>query len=325
MIRLHFAPADLRRITVNSHSHVMWELMCSVHGLHVGESKPSMHGRPGASIRNSPSSPLLVDLVSDYYIPDFLTPTNVSDFEAGLDAIIDAPTDHLTTQIRRLSEVKRATGWTRELASGTKTARRRLAAALRAYYAGGIAQYLETAATAVEADRAIRARLLTEHGIDGLLATLHPYLRWEPPVLTIDCNETGGANTDVSLDGRGLILLPTFYAVLPWCLKLSDAAVAIAYPARRAAYGRAVGERLATLLGPTRAAVLCTLTVAATTTHLAHRIGISLASASQHTAVLRNAGLVHTSRIGGAVLHTLTPLGKRLVDQTSRPDTFVRK
>ncbi len=51
----------------------------------------------------------------------------------------------------------------------------------------------------------------------------------------------------------------------------------------------------------------------ATTTETADRVGISLPSASQHTSVLRNAGLITTTRTGTAVLHTLTPLGTALL------------
>ncbi len=50
---------------------------------------------------------------------------------------------------------------------------------------------------------------------------------------------------------------------------------------------------------------------------MADRVGVSLASASQHAAVLRNAGLVSTVRMGGAVLHTLTPLGSTLLRSDS--------
>ncbi|GIE93000.1 ArsR/SmtB family transcription factor [Paractinoplanes rishiriensis] len=50
-----------------------------------------------------------------------------------------------------------------------------------------------------------------------------------------------------------------------------------------------------------------------TTTELARRLGVSAASISQHTAVLREARLIHTSRVGKAVLHTMTPLGSALL------------
>ncbi|GHF15388.1 hypothetical protein GCM10014715_83320 [Streptomyces spiralis] len=45
----------------------------------------------------------------------------------------------------------------------------------------------------------------------------------------------------------------------------------------------------------------------------ADRVGISLPSASQHTTVLRHAGLLTTTRNGSAVLHTLSPLGEALL------------
>ena len=61
------------------------------------------------------------------------------------------------------------------------------------------------------------------------------------------------------------------------------------------------------------AAGLASLTHPATTTETADRVGISLPSASQHTTVLRNAGLITTTRTGTAVLHTLTPLGTALL------------
>ncbi|MGW3494819.1 ArsR/SmtB family transcription factor [Streptomyces sp. NPDC001020] len=51
----------------------------------------------------------------------------------------------------------------------------------------------------------------------------------------------------------------------------------------------------------------------ATTTMVAERAGISVPSASQHIIVLRNAGLVTTTRTGSAVLHTLSLLGETLL------------
>lgn len=47
---------------------------------------------------------------------------------------------------------------------------------------------------------------------------------------------------------------------------------------------------------------------------LACRSNTTLSSASQHATVLRNAGLVTTQRYGGAVLHSLTPLGLALLN-----------
>jgi DNA-binding transcriptional ArsR family regulator len=73
------------------------------------------------------------------------------------------------------------------------------------------------------------------------------------------------------------------------------------------------GAALAALVGRNRAAVLRATAHGCTTTELADRVGISLASASQHASVLRDAGLITTRRQGSAVLHVLTPLGAELL------------
>ena len=56
------------------------------------------------------------------------------------------------------------------------------------------------------------------------------------------------------------------------------------------------------------------------TTELARRLNISLATASHHAAVLRNAHLVTTRREGKAVLHTVTSLGIALLGRSPSPD-----
>lgn len=70
---------------------------------------------------------------------------------------------------------------------------------------------------------------------------------------------------------------------------------------------------LVALLGPTRAAVLEAVAAGCTTTELARRVGVSLASASRHACVLRDAGLISTRRLGGSVLHSLRPLGAEVL------------
>jgi DNA-binding transcriptional ArsR family regulator len=52
-----------------------------------------------------------------------------------------------------------------------------------------------------------------------------------------------------------------------------------------------------------------------TTTDLARTIGISLAGASQHATVLRNAGLVTTIRHRGSALHQVSARGTVLLNQ----------
>jgi DNA-binding MarR family transcriptional regulator len=54
-----------------------------------------------------------------------------------------------------------------------------------------------------------------------------------------------------------------------------------------------------------------------TTTELARELGTSAATVSGHTKTLRAAGLIVTTRVGKAVLHSVTPLGGRLLESAA--------
>ena len=70
---------------------------------------------------------------------------------------------------------------------------------------------------------------------------------------------------------------------------------------------------LGKLVGQTRSAVLHGVGGGCTTSELARRVGVSLASASQHASVLREAGLVTTRRAGRSVAHRLTARGREML------------
>ncbi|MFB9907701.1 ArsR/SmtB family transcription factor [Allokutzneria oryzae] len=173
----------------------------------------------------------------------------------------------------------------------------------------------------LDAERDARGRIATTGGTDRLLATLHPHLRWNSPVL-----ETRGEGPrEIRLDGQGLALVPSVFLhdrvttlvgtehgvstpmlVFP---AVHDAAAATAL------WGGESGEEqaLGALVGRTRSLVLQELTESRTTTELAQRLGISNAGVSQHTGVLRQSGLINTLRYRNTVLHSLTPLGAALL------------
>ena len=154
----------------------------------------------------------------------------------------------------------------------------------------------------------------------GLFASLTPMLHWRCPVLAV----ANSVDLDLRPGGRGLTLLPSVFADRPW-VGTDPSAVFVAYPVRAAAarplagrpHGvagpRPAGDPLVALLGRSRAAVLRAAGDGATTTDLARRAGISAPSASQHAAVLRDAGLLVTARWGKAARHTLTPLAGALL------------
>jgi DNA-binding transcriptional ArsR family regulator len=199
----------------------------------------------------------------------------------------------------------------------------RLAALLAVSYDLGVAPHWPAMRAHLDAERATRARILADGGIDRLFATLHPAVRWRPPVLELPQwpRPEGGGVIEYRLAGRGLDVVPSVFcrdnpeAYLP----ADGGPGVLIYPvpdhatALRAPTGE-VPDGLAGLLGPTRAAVLAALAGGSTTGEVARRLRISPAGASQHATVLRRAGLILSTRRGNSVLHTLTPLGTALLD-----------
>jgi DNA-binding transcriptional ArsR family regulator len=70
---------------------------------------------------------------------------------------------------------------------------------------------------------------------------------------------------------------------------------------------------LARLIGATRAAILQATTTGPNTTEIARLLGVSPATVSEHTAILREAGLIRSRRHDNNMLHLITPLGVALL------------
>jgi DNA-binding transcriptional ArsR family regulator len=197
-------------------------------------------------------------------------------------------------------------------------ARRTMINSLARYHDAVIAPRWSSIRTQLEADRHARSQIVLDRGVDGLLATLHPNLRWEPPHL-IDAGKPEFAD-EIHLGGKGLLLAPSFFWRTPGYLKPVDPAQQgiLVYPAPLDPVTRAAGEpdqSLANLLGRTRATVLRAISDGtATTSQLASRVGTSTASISQHTSVLREAGLITSHRYRNTVHHMLAAAGAVLLN-----------
>ncbi|MGW5043943.1 DUF5937 family protein [Streptomyces griseoluteus] len=165
----------------------------------------------------------------------------------------------------------------------------------------------------LEADVAFHSRRLAEVGLGTLLPELDPRLSWDGRTLTVP-----GGVYERRLGGRGLVLTPSVFCwpdVItgfdpPW-------QPALVYPARGvgglwAEPGTRTPEALVRLLGRNRAAVLAALDDPASTTALAHRLGLAASSVSSHLSVLRDSGLLTSRRYGHQVLYERTPLGMAL-------------
>ncbi|MFD0071250.1 ArsR/SmtB family transcription factor [Streptomyces sp. NPDC127166] len=340
MIRLHFTAADLRRITLAPAADALSEAALSVRlGLSLdraregrGRGTGRLHRpRPAArqwhhSLRGDPSARagVLAELVADDgFVPDFLLQPSVHDFAGALDAVASTPSERLALDLG-IPEVSGWNGglarpgrWAHELAQGSPTAARVLLDDTRRYFETSVEPLWPRIRRDVLADRALRSEMLLRGGVDGLLTTLGTTWRWQAPTLHLPSE----AAYDVPLCGRGLLLVPSWFATGPLLMYRPEAATVLVYPLYDAGDGASGGaddrpEALAALLGRTRARVLALLRSPATTTALAERASVSLAAASQHAGVLRGAGLVDTVRTGTAVLHSLTPLGHSLLAGT---------
>ena len=167
----------------------------------------------------------------------------------------------------------------------------------------------------LDADVARRSARAAVGGLAAVLVDLSPQVHLVDRAITMP-----GPDTQVDLDGRGLLLMPSGLHHGSGAMWDPPWHPTVRYPAS----GRALPPDtdpagLGRLLGGTRAALLAALAVPATTSGLAARCGVPLSTASDHLAVLRRSGLVRALRRGHAVEHTRTALGDALV-AAGRPE-----
>ncbi|MBA6437356.1 ArsR/SmtB family transcription factor [Streptomyces sp. GMR22] len=335
MLRVHFSELDLARLRMAVRPDALWETVLSFHRLRENRAE-TVYGKWRSEARNrlNGEARLLAPLIpSRGYFPDFLTPAEgVIGCDAAMSALRAISGERLHSELAGLPAARALPGWIRDLAQGERRSLDRLISTLRAYHKAAVAPYWPHIQARIEADRVARGRALLDGGADGLLASLPPTMRWRAPVLEVDYP----VDRDLWLRGRGLLLLPSFFCRgTPVAYRNPELTPVLVYPVEHArcgliprpeqrsavtsGAGAGAGTRsgsaktLGKLVGQTRSAVLLEVGGGCTTSELARRVGVSLASASQHASVLREAGLVHTLRQGSAVLHTLTPLGAALL------------
>jgi DNA-binding transcriptional ArsR family regulator len=300
MLRIHLTPADLGRVQLSG-PDLMAELVSSAQLLVAGRS-----GRrfPGLARDVPPAARPLLQLVErPDGCPDFLIPGGGLDYGPALTTVLSTPTARLRDDLRDYREHC----WTAD----PERVRGDLAIAIDAYYRQAFRSRWHHAAALASRDQAMRAQVLLRGGLDELLPSIWATLRWQPPMLVFDCDL--GGRWDVHLAGRGLRFVPVVALDLPSVLDRPGQPLEIMYPAQPPESVADGPNALGALLGRTRARVLGSVGVGATTSQLAARAGISAPSASEHATVLRNAGLIASAREGGTVVHRLTPLGRALL------------
>ncbi|TWD74719.1 helix-turn-helix protein [Kribbella amoyensis] len=318
MLRIHFTPRDLARTTISTRPAPAWEILLSLHMLQHTDGRLVFEDwRRHVRTKVAPDQMrLLLELTPPRgYSPDFLTPAaSAPDFETSLELTLSTPRQQIRSQLDLLGKYRPASPWIRQLAQGDGASIRRLGRAMRTYHDAAIVPYWKAIGTHVSADQAYRGEALARHGVDRLLSTLHPRVRWNAPVLQVlDMHDR-----DLYLDGRGIELQPSAFCwQVPTKLRDPDLKPILVYPIhhapgflRQSSVERCKpNDALGSLLGSTRAAALDATVTGCTTTELARRCDISPAAASHQATVLREAGLITTRRAGASVLHEITQLG----------------
>lgn len=323
MLRIHFTGEDLARVRIATDPDPMWEMLYSLQLLRGRDAGVLFGPWLRDSLPRVPATArLLTALVEPAsYSVDFLTPAVGGGLAAQVEALRSTPRHQLAKDVReftRLNPARRLPVWSRELAEGESAVVGRLADAAHAYVDAVLGPFWDRIRAQVSRDRARRSAVLAEGGWDAVLSTLHPSVRWEYPVLRIECR----VDYDIHLRGRGLVLQPShFRRCKPTTLADTTLAPVLVHPiehdVRWATPGvsPADGRALAALIGPTRATLLSALADGvANTGELARLAGTTAPNASRHITALREAALVSSQRHRNATLHTVTELGLALLE-----------
>ncbi|MFD7611839.1 ArsR/SmtB family transcription factor [Streptomyces sp. NPDC059828] len=322
MLRIHFTAADFARVRFAPRPAPLQELNSALMKLCLpasGGADELLFGRwrrrlfaalpaaAGALGELVPAgvAPVFLDILSD-------------DLTDGLDAARATPAELVRTETERVYARHPAPPppWIRDLRRGDPRAWRLLHRAQRAAFETALAPTWSRVQDLHQEEFTRHAVVTAAHGVGHALTALVPGSRldgdiWELPSPTA---------RDLPLDGRGLLLLPTFHWTgHPLIATPPDGAtVALTYaagpglPLTPDTTGTGV-EPLAGVIGRTRAEMLLVLADEHTTSALARRLRVGNATASAHAGALRAAGLIATTRAGRAVLHRRTAMGTLLV------------
>ena len=253
------------------------------------------------------------------YFADFLTPSESvgADLDTGLEAIRSTPARLLRTDLDLLAAANTLPPAVSGLTRGDSAVMTAVTDAMRSYHEAVLAPMWTRVTGAFEAERTRLGRVALDGGTVGLLDSLSPSMRWRDGVLHV----TYPVDQELHLAGRGLTLVPSYFCWrYPVTLRDPDRRPVLVYPINRphgwvSADGAEndPGTHLGALVGRNRAAVLAAIGGGCSTSDLARRAGVSIAAASQHATVLRNAGLLTSHRHRHAMVHMLTPLGQAML------------
>jgi DNA-binding transcriptional ArsR family regulator len=325
VVRVNFTAGDLARTRFSAAPAPLMETGLAMVALRrAGVAHRRAHTRPwlreARQAFPSAARPLFDLLPPSPPWPAFFDST-ATDLDEALDFVRATPRSLLRSEMDHVltNRPGRPSSLLRGLANGDREALEVVVRALRALHDAVVAPRWDSVLSSFYGDIARRMPVLAAGGHEVMFETLHEQLHWRDDGL-----ERGGLDAEFDLGGDGLLLVPTAFWTGPPVFVVGDGARvphAMMYAAQPNGQGalpladQAGIDSLATLIGPTRAAVLRALAEPQGTASLADTVGISPASASEHTKVLREAYLIETHREGRSVRHALTPLGRTMLGQ----------
>lgn len=319
MIRLQLGAEDLLRVRFAAAPAPLLELALAIATLQRRDALFDGWRRDAAA-RLPHAARRLFELVPAAGTgPTFLDPVSEG-LDDGLDAVLSASAPLVHRELRRVTADRPSTPWLRALDDRDTEAWRVLAGAVRAAHGTLLAPVQERIMQSFRTDVAWRTRRVAGAGLGSVLDTLHPALRRSGSTVRIATRR----DLTIRLHGAGITLLPSaFWTGRPLITSHPDGSLLLVYPSLSPlplTDGHRGPEPLAALLGRTRAAVLGLAATPRSTGQLATELGISAASASEHTRTLRGVGLLASHRAGKSVIHSVTPLGAGLLSESRLPD-----
>ncbi|MDL9978881.1 ArsR/SmtB family transcription factor [Microbacterium sp. ASV49] len=320
-VDFRLSPGDIQAVRFGvSPGH---ELIHAVRAIMLPERHPLQWGWLRQMRDRVPREPfaVLAHVIGvDGYTPDFLTATPHWDRTPAdeLDALRRAALPGMRVDLGKM--VLRSSGARqdalRRMGERPAKARALIADAWAEVWDAVMAPVWPQLERLLRADIAVRARTMAADGLAAMAAGIHPSVSWGDDSVRVELRRH---SEEVDCRGSGLVLVPSVMGT-SGCMVLTEppAQPTLFYPAHGVTAGwmrdaDAAQDAVSGLIGPARAGILFSAHVARTTSQVAADAGLAISTASHHLTVLRDAGLIASTRDGARVLHVRTPLGEALV------------
>jgi DNA-binding transcriptional ArsR family regulator len=313
MLRVPFSTEDLLRTRFAPEPAPLLELSAALAVLQCRDALFERWRRRARATLPRAARPMLELVPATAASPLFLDPFSEG-LEDGMDTVLSAPQAVVEQELTRVFADRRATSFVKGLRDGDREVRDSLAEAMRAAHRALLSDQWPRIQAGYRAEVSLRSRIFAEHGVRGVLTSIYDGTSWDGNILQIPVE----SQLRIDLAGLGVTLLPSMlWRGRPMFARHPDGSLLIFYAAVTPLPlldGDLGGSSLAALLGTTRATMLTLAATNPTTTELARQTDVSAPSASAHTKVLRECGLITTKRDGKAVRHALTALGEQLLN-----------